>query len=270
MELEDKQLYKKIEEFHFNNQLYLYMSRKIVYNKFDIYLSDIIDDSYWNLATNIKSKNIEEFISDSESISKIMNENNRTPVIYITNNSPIYKYKNIIDMKILHNDVWLLLDKLDEFKNYKSKLDIEICIASKETRNEFINARYEGFSSDDPEDPYDNSDEGYREALEKSFDLKEGKDNIVHYFSKYNDNIVSTATVVYSDDIAFIYNVTTNKKYKRNGICKEMMSYIVKKLKEIDIKYICLQTERGYYTELVYKNMGFKEIFEGIAYSENK
>lgn len=46
------------------------------------------------------------------------------------------------------------------------------------------------------------------------------------------------------------------------------MSYIINDLRRIGINQVCLQTERGFYTEQVYKNMGFKEKMIGEAYVE--
>ena len=88
------------------------------------------------------------------------------------------------------------------------------------------------------------------------------------YLGTYNDEDISTATVVYKDENAIIYNVTTNKKYQKNGVCKKMMSEIMKDLSSIGIKVVCVQTEQGFYTEQVYKKMGFKEIMLGIGYSK--
>lgn len=47
-----------------------------------------------------------------------------------------------------------------------------------------------------------------------------------------------------------------------------MMSYIINDLKNKGIKEVCLQTEKGFYTEKVYKSMGFKEKMLGKAYVE--
>lgn len=67
---------------------------------------------------------------------------------------------------------------------------------------------------------------------------------------------------------AIIYNVTTNRKYQRKGVCKQIMSDIIKDLIKLNINEVCVQTEKGFYTEQVYKNMGFKERLLGKAYIE--
>ena len=52
------------------------------------------------------------------------------------------------------------------------------------------------------------------------------------------------------------------------GICKSLISYIFKRLKQLGIYNVVLQTEQGYHPEKIYKNMGFKEIFKAIKYTE--
>lgn len=65
-----------------------------------------------------------------------------------------------------------------------------------------------------------------------------------------------------------MYNVSTHKEYRRQGVCRKMITEIIEELKERNIEMLCLQTEKGFNTEQIYKNMGFKEIFLGKAYGE--
>ena len=48
------------------------------------------------------------------------------------------------------------------------------------------------------------------------------------------------------------------------------MSHIGRRLIQLGINKVVLQTEVGFYPEKVYKSMGFKEILKGIQYTENK
>lgn len=100
-----------------------------------------------------------------------------------------------------------------------------------------------GFSSDNPEDPYESLSDGYRIALEKSFNKTDSEYQVIHYLGEKEQEVISTATVVYKKDKAIIYNVTTNKKYKKQGACKQMMSDIIKDLIKLNINEICVQTE---------------------------
>ena len=75
-------------------------------------------------------------------------------------------------------------------------------------------------------------------------------------------------TIMYEKEIAYIYNVTTDINYRKMGICKKLMSYIFKRLTNLEIDVVVLQTEVGFYPEKIYKSMGFKELFKGVKYTE--
>lgn len=266
--MENIDLIKRLENEHFGAQINLYLSKKLEYDNFNIYLSDIIEDSYWNLTSNIKANTKEKLDNDLIKINKIFKDNNRKPVIYMTPTSPIYKIRDDLGLALESTDSWLILENLEEFPKYKSKLDITIDKVNDNNINEFIEAIVVGFSSDDPSDPYGTLPDCYKIALKNSWKIKNNsKYKLNHYLARYDDKSIGTLTAICNEEIAFIYNVTTHKEYKKNGVCKEMMSYVIKDLYDNGVRLVCLQTEKGFYTEQVYENMGFKKIFEGVAYS---
>ncbi len=73
---------------------------------------------------------------------------------------------------------------------------------------------------------------------------------------------------MYEKEIAYIYKVTTDINYRKMGICKKLMSHIFKRLTEVGIDVVVLQTEEGFYPEEIYKRMGFKELFKGVKFTE--
>ena len=113
---------------------------------------------------------------------------------------------------------------------------------------------------------YDKLPESYRITMEKSFQKKYENAEIINYIAIKNETPIGTATILYNENKAIIYNITTLKDYKRKGVCKRTMSYIINELKKLNIKKVCLQTEKGYYPEEIYKKMGFKEKLLGKAY----
>ena len=162
----------------------------------------------------------------------------------------------------------MINENLENFGKYKSKLDMKVVKVNKDLKTKFIQAVMEGFSGDNPDDPYESLSEGYKRALENCKENGEGDYKLINYLGTYNNKAISTATVIYNKDKAIIYNVTTNKNFQKQGICKQLMSEIVKDLIELGITTACVQTEQGFYTEQVYKNMGFKEVMLGKAYIE--
>lgn len=258
---------EEIIEIHLKGQLYLYMSEIIKKENYNIYYSDLIDDEYWNFAY-IKNNKI-SLQETFEEIKSNMNKLNRRPIIYITTNQIDQKLQKEIEnskLKPLYTDVWMTIEKLEQFEKYKSKIDFCVYRADKEQKDQFIQAIMDGFSGENPEEPYASLSEGYKVALEKSFNKNDSEYKVIHYLGKKEQEVISTATVVYRKNKAIIYNVTTNKKYQRNGVCKQMMSDIIQDLIDLDINQVCVQTEQGFYTEQVYKKMGFVEKILGIAY----
>ncbi len=260
-----------IIDIHLNGQLYLYMSNKIQKQDYDIYYSDLIDDEYWNFAY---LKNREVSLNEIfDEIKSNMNKLDRNPIIYITSNITDSKLQEKIEkskLKSLYTDVWMTLDNLTQFESYKSKIDFCVYKVDEALKKQFIQAVMDGFSGDNPEDPYESLSEGYKIALEKSFNKNNSEYKVIHYLGTKEKEAISTATVVYKGNKAIIYNVTTNKKYQRNGVCKQMMSDIIKDLTKLNINEICVQTEQGFYTEQVYRKMGFIERLLGKAYIEGK
>lgn len=47
---------------------------------------------------------------------------------------------------------------------------------------------------------------------------------------------------MYEKEIAYIYKVTTDINYRKMGICKKLMSHIFKRLTEVGIDVVVLQT----------------------------
>ena len=256
-------------DIHLNGQLELYLSRNINKNDYDIFLSDIIDDEFWNFAY-LKNKNVDFKKLWEEIKDKMINEN-RKPLLYITyliNNEQVEKELKQNNMNVLYTDVWMTIENLEQFKEYDSKIDFEINKVDNKLKNKFIQAIMDGFSGDNPEDPYESLSDGYRVALNESFKQSNTEYKVVHYLGLKRNEAITTATVIQHKDKAIIYNIRTNKKYQKCGACKKTMSYIVNDLKNNGIKAICLQTERGFYTEQAYKNMGFEEKMIGEAYIE--
>lgn len=257
---------KKLENVHFNSQLELYMSEKKEYKNYDIYFSNLIEDYYWNFCTNIQTKDKEEFSKDWENIKKIMQTKNRMPLVYISPTSNLYEERLKLGLEVVYTDSWLLLENISNYDYKKSNLDLVIEDVDSNNIEEYIEAVMKGFSSDDPNDPYEPLAEGYAIALRSSVNSK--KDTyfkIKHFLARFDNEVIGTATVNYDNEIALVYNVTTNRNYKKQGVCKEIMSYLIKNMNKQGIKYICLQTEKGFYTEQVYLNLGFKKIFEANA-----
>lgn len=263
-----KDYINELIDIHINGQLELYASNIIQKDNYNILLSNLIDDQYWNFAY---PKNIIDLNQVWQNIKCDMEKYNRQPVVYITSNmynKELQEKIKEINLKVLYTDVWMTIEDLNSFKQYKSKINFKISRVDENLKSKFIQAIMDGFAGDNPDDPYESLSDGYRVALEESMKKSKSKYKVINYVGLYNEDAISTATVLYKDNRAIIYNVTTNKNYQKQGVCKQTMSEIINDLRKLRIETVCVLTEQGFYTEQVYKKMGFKEVMLGKAYIE--
>lgn len=261
--------FEKIEDFNYEGQRLLFEgSKRFDYDRFTILLLEEFDDDYLNLAINIKSKNAKEFEEDFKNIKEIMNKYGRKASVFINNevllNTVDFRSKGL---EISDNSVWLIKDDLKNTIACENDIHINISKVNKEEEQEYPYIVESGFTKNSKEDPYDGLAKSVVEAIKRSCYIND-RFNTEHYVARYNKEIVGTITIMYEKEIAYIYNVTTNINYRRMGICKQLMSHIFKRLVELGIDKVVLQTEKGFYPEKIYKGMGFKEIFIGVKYTE--
>ena len=254
-------------DLHLKGNLNLFFSDMIKSENYDIYYSDLIEDEYWNYAYLKSGDDLEGTIKE---VTSKMKQINRKPAIYITSNIMNEKLEQEIknmNLELLYIDCWMFLDNLEKFEKYENTLDFSICVVDKVLYKTFAKIVMDGFSGDDPDDPYNNLPEGYRKSIERSFERKnDGQIQIISYMGMKNNEPICTATVIHNHNKAAIYNITTVKKYQKKGICKQMMFFLINELNKLNIKEICLQTEKGYYTEEIYRKIGFEEKILGKVF----
>ena len=258
---------EKLTDIHFNGQIKIGSSEKMERQDYDIQYSKRICDYYWNYAF-LKNADV-DLKTVWQNIKMDMEKLNRQPVLYLMSNVDNAKIEQQLEncnLEHIYTDVWLVVDDLAHFKNYESNIDVEISQVKAKEKEEFIQAIMDGFSSDDPEDPYGTLPEEYRAIYYLEFTDKTY--HKLEYCGKYQGKMIATANVWHKGDTAIVYTVSTHKKYQKQGVCKKMMSQMIKDFRELGIKTVCVQTEQGFYTEQVYKKMGFREAMLGKTYGE--
>jgi len=262
---------EKIVDYNFEGQRLLFEnSKRYDYDRFTIFYLNDFDDDYLNLAINLKAESIDDFESDFYKIKQFMNNQNRNASVLIYDKNLIKKinYKKM-GLEISDDSVWLMIDNLNEFPIYKSEINIHIKKINKDEEKEYPYLVGEGFKKHSKLDPYDGLSESVITAIKRSCFIN-NQFITEHYVAENNEKKIGTATIMYNKEIAFIYNITTNLNYRKNGVCKELMSYVINRINELNIDMAVLQTEKGFYPEQIYKNMGFKEIFRAVKYTEIK
>ncbi|WP_068268125.1 GNAT family N-acetyltransferase [Caviibacter abscessus] len=83
-------------------------------------------------------------------------------------------------------------------------------------------------------------------------------------FAIYNDvDIISVVEIIFSKnhDMAYIYGVSTNEKYRFKGYATKLLNFAINNLKNDNIKYVELTVEtKNEIANKLYAKMGFKNI----------
>lgn len=261
---------EELIKLHFESQVEQYDSKMIQKEKIQVIINPFIKDQYWNMGYLVTDDNIS--IKDIwESIEEIMKKEQRDPLLYITTN---YEIENLeeqlqeLNLKQKYCDRWLAIEELDNFQQAKANIPISINKVNHSLQKEFVDTVFRIFSGENSDDPYEALSIGYREAYEESFKEKQTSNQTVSYLATYKEEAIGTATIMYDKKHAIIYSLGTVANYQKLGVCKEMIGKIIEDVKKMGIQIVALQTEKGFYTEEVYKKLGFKYVLDGIAYQE--
>ena len=256
---------------HYFEQYYealknMYVDEIIFGNNFKMVKSNTIDDGIWNFIYDIKAKDYDEFIGKFNQAKKLFKC--RVPRFYILKSDENSKYLDELkqNFNLYCEDSWFMTPIENLTLNYKAKIDVNIEMSN--NKQEIVDCIMNGFSTHDPNDPYGDLSPTYRECLEKKLFAKNAKYPTFHYVAKHNGKVVSIAGITIKDSNVFLNNVTTLKEYKGKSISKELLTCIVKDLKNKNIKNIIFATEIGAYTENYYKNLGFKVVDYGFCFEE--
>lgn len=252
---------EKLIDIHFNGMVKIIQSQKTQKDDYDLFYSPLLQDYYWNYAY-LKNRNA-DLKQVWQNVKQDMEKLERRPALYVLSNLENSKIET--ELQKLYTDVWMIFEDIENFGDYESRINVEISRVRDEEKNQFIQSIMDGFS--DADDPYEILPEEYRIIYELEF-AQNGEYSTLEYGGKYNGEMIATANVWYKGDCAIIYSVSTKKEFQKQGVCKKLMSYIMKDLQKNGIKVACVQTEKGFYTEKVYQKMGFFEVMFGKVYGE--
>ena len=247
----------KLIDIHLNGDIDLH---RVVKDDYDLLYSTIVPDIDYNYAF-IKTSNV-----DIDDVIKRIKDDfkslNRKPSIYVLSSIIDEEIKHD-NLEINHIDTWMVLDNIEK---YTTDLNIKYSRLKREDLREFVDTFMVNFSSDDPNEPYQGLDEGYRTTFTDNFESHDGF-NSIYYCGKINNKMICTTLGIYKGDSIILYAGSVNKDLRGKGIFKEFLNYIVSDLKARGIKNICLQTEKGYYPEKLYSKIGFYEVLRGTFYN---
>lgn len=250
-------------ENHFDVQAGMYFDYNTIYGDWLIFMSNTIEDSFWNYAIIPVNCNLEKELPVVEDILK---KADRPLSVYIINEK---EHPDYVAYLLEHG-----YKKMSEesFMTYKDSLhsgitnnEVTVLRALKETEiidfvNVFTNA-YGGETT--PEQPYGELDKTYMNALVRSF---KNTEKFYHYVCYVNEKPVSIASLCYESGKGGIYNVGTNLSNRGCGYGTSATIACVEKWVELGGKTLFLQTETGSKVESWYYSLGFELNFYGSTY----
>ena len=258
--------FKPYFEQYYQSLKNMYVDEILSFNDLKMVRSNIIEDGIWNFVYDIKANSFDDFVKKINESKRYFK--NRVPRFYVFKSDGNAKYLNKLKEKynLYCEDSWFNTPLETLNLNHKAKIDVEIKISN--NKQEIIDCIMEGFSTHDPNDPYGDLSPTYRESLNKKLFDENANCKTYHYVAKHKGKVVSIAGITLNGTDAYLNNVTTLKEYKGKGISKELLSFMVRELKNKKIQNIIFATETGAYTENYYKKLGFEIVDYGYCFEE--
>ena len=241
-------------------------------NKYDVVYSNNINDYYDNFISNFCINSRKEFNEIINAANKILKNNGKSTTIYIfpfMNKCYINKEKIFSknEFELVSEETWqvytdfLNIDKIKTNDTYFVEFELA---KNMEQYGKFM---LECFKTGENNDPYGSIDDGY--AKEYANLRSPSKDiELMAYYIKANSKIVGVTQSINNKEYYGIYGLALNKEMRNQGIGKKAIIEHLKICKNKKIKLAFLQTEYGYYPYKMYKNLGFRDLFNAYYYTK--
>ena len=264
----DLELIEKLDNFNIDANIGLSVTERIPLENGEFIYGSIVDDYYWNAFTRFQVNDKEEFYNIWEKAKLLMLEKNRQPAIFVLPIMNIYNSDYMEEkFKLVSTEEWMIYNKFENIETLKTncKLDIKIEQTTDMELYGEINAK--GFSTGDPDDPYGELADCYKEAY-KSYNGSNKNFSQEFYFIKLRNEIVGVVAITYNAEIMGIYGLAILQEYRKQNIGKEVLKRLLILCREKKLKLAFLQTEYGFYPAELYRNIGFETICIGKVYIE--
>lgn len=252
--------------WHYEVQEGMYFSRRKSFPLYDVFLSDVIEDGFWNYAylhSDIPISNVEKELVE------LFKKENRLPSIYLVDDNPYHKesvdYLLNIGYSLLSTESFMVYQNTDTI-TIKNTSSYATLVADDRSQNDFIEVFTNAYGGEKtPEQPYGELDKTYMQALIRSFSDEK---KFFHFVCYDNNNPVSIASLCFENEKGGIYNVGTNPAFRGKGYGTVATKACIDKWIELQGDTLLLQTETGSAVEKWYEKLGFKSHFVGEIYTK--
>lgn len=254
---------EELMEAHFVVTKDQFFDHKQVINGYDVYLSDLITDSFWNFVLfskgRISKKTLRIFDDFFQSVG-------RQTSIYLRGDDTYNK-------EFLKRNGFLLISE-ETFMTYEAQIEPRaqgssanvVRVESAESISDFFEVFASAYGGEKSEEqPYGELDETYILSIKRSFAYKS---KFFHFVCYDSGKPISIATLCFENGYGGIYSVGTNPAYRGKGFGTVATSACISKWQELGGKTLFLQTETGSDVEKWYFKLGFKKVFVGNIFSK--
>lgn len=253
-------------ENHFGVQTGMYFDYSTSYGNWVFFMSNFIEDSFWNYAVIPDNCNLKKELPVVEEIFK---KSNRPLSVYIVNEN---EHPDYVTYLVEHGYKKIAKESFMTYEyryNETMRNDVTVIRAvDKKEMLDFIDVFTNAYGGEiTPEQPYGELDKTYLDALTKSF---KNTEKFYHYVCYFNGKPVAIASLCYEDGKGGIYNVGTSPSNRGCGYGTIATNACVKKWEELGGETLFLQTETGSKVESWYYSLGFKLDFYGSTYCKEE
>ena len=253
----------RLMSWHFDVQQGMYFDKHVKLNGFDMFLSDIIQDSYWNYAIIEHESEMTQSLCQIE---QLFHDVNRQPCMYIECHEDQLKTADHFisnGYTLLSEESFMVYSGYQGMKNNTVQLNVKR-VVDDATTTDFIDVFTNAYGGNKtPEQPYGELGVSYMDALTRSFSDTQK----FHHIVCYEEAIpVSIASLCYANGKGGIYNVGTLPDKRGKGFGTAATNACIDEWKKLGGDKLFLQTETGSKVEKWYSNLGFKLVFIGRIY----
>jgi len=249
----------KFLKMHYTVQQGMYFDECIENEDYAIFLSKIVEDSFWNYSVLKNESDIETTILKIENAFKKVDRNS---CIYLFKNN--YE-KKLYDMKyeLINTETWMIYKQ----QNVKQVSHNVIKVENEKQKQDFLEVFRDAYGGEvTPDNPYGDLSKSYYDALDRTFE----NNNFVHFILYDNEIPASIATICNVDNNMGIYNVGTKQQYRKKGYATQVTNACINYAINNNYNNLFLQTEPDSNVEKLYRNIGFERIFLGYMYEKRK
>lgn len=250
-----------LKRFHFECLQGMYFDHWRSGRGGDLLLSDFVADPYYNFfAVNGATRP-----ADIKEAGNALRSHDRAPAVYLNPQAEasqeVADYLKEGEYSRYGTDSWMGID-------LPAQVDISLpATATLEYADErgavpYVAAFRAAYSGSTEDDPYGNLDEGYTQALERSFGSPP-PDGFERLFLQAveGNSVVGVATLLTKDETAGCYGVGVVPTHRKRGIGRALMDQLAVTAAESGTKRIFLQTEAQSPVEQLYRSFGYQPLF---------